>query len=54
MNYYPLDDPIFRNWLEQCPCAWDIEYVEDWGRFAFFFCPPHQKAEDFLESLCVI
>jgi hypothetical protein len=37
MNYSPFDDPILRNWFEQCPCTWDMEYVEDWDRLAFSF-----------------
>jgi len=53
MNYSPLDDPILRNWFEQCPCAWDMEYVEDWDRLAFFFCPPHENVDDFCQAFRV-
>jgi hypothetical protein len=53
MNYSPFDDPILRNWFEQCPCAWDMEYVEDWDRHAFFFCPPYENAEEFTKSFRV-
>jgi hypothetical protein len=30
-----------------------VEYVEDWDRFALFFCPPHENAEDFRQSFSV-
>ena len=46
-----------KEWLSECPTAWNLEYNEDFDRFCYFFHEDEDEDEDedeeektFLES----
>lgn len=39
-----------EEWLKKCPTCWNIEYIEDFGRVAYFIREDNEDIKTFQET----